>query len=81
MKLRFIFSSFISQGKRKCVQTAVEEPHQYLLARCPASIEQLAYSEVRLEDMIEWNHSETECNGIKFVDNIRFFKGIISRYV
>ena len=66
---------FFYTGLKKSVQTEVEKPFPYLLARCPSSGQQLMYSETRLEDMIAWNKKECEVNGVTILDKIRFFKG------
>ena len=58
------------------VQAEVERPFTYLLARCPASSQQLGYSSIRKHDVMLLNETKFEVDGVKFGDKMRFFKGI-----
>ena len=60
-------------GKKIDVQSTIEKPEIYILARCPPSSQLTAYSETRMEDLKEL------CKGLSFrnteiVDVMRFFK-------
>ena len=60
-------------GKKIDVQSTIEKPEIYILARCPPSSQLTAYSETRMEDLKEL------CKGLSFrnteiVDIMRFFK-------
>ena len=59
------------------VQAEVERPFTYLLARCPSSHLQLAYSQTRLHDLKLWNGKSFNVDGQVFNDTVRFFKGIL----
>jgi len=56
------------------VQSSVERPELYILARCRSNDDQLMYSGIRLEDLQDLNvpvhHKE-----IPIEDKLRFFKG------
>ena len=70
-----IFENFIS-GENICVQSQIERPHVYILARCPSTELQLAYTGTRLEDIEELKDDIVLSNSVKIKDIMRFFKGI-----
>ena len=55
------------------VQSIVEKPYIYILARCPSNDQQILYCEERIEDI---HHIDEEfiLNGIPFLEKMRFFK-------
>ena len=64
---------FNNLGKKIDVQSTIEKPEIYILARCPSSGQLTAYSETRMEDLKELG------NGLSFrnteiIDAMRFFK-------
>ena len=59
------------------MQANVESPEIYILARCPATDQQLMYSEIRLEDIKEFSTTPAVMKGVEIKDNLRFFKGNI----
>lgn len=56
------------------VQSAVEKPHLYILARCPSNDQQLLYAEERVEDLIALKN-KVQIKGINIHDIARIFKG------
>ena len=65
---------FQISGKNVNVQAIVEKPELYILARCPGTDEQLAYTDTRLEDLFDLTNCIT-VDGLEFRDIMRFFKG------
>ena len=57
------------------VQSEVEKPELYMLARCQPNDDQLLYSEDEVEDLLEINAPITSSNGVLINDIIRIFKG------
>ena len=57
------------------IQVCVEKPNLYLIARCPATDQQLLYSSLRLADIVEMKTPVKTSNNINLTDKIRFFKG------
>lgn len=68
-------SIFVSQGKRVSVQSVVEKPYIYILARSGATVkDQLMYVPTRLEDLREMDEA-IELDGAQYFDELRFFSG------
>ena len=61
-------------GKSVDVQATIETPEIYILGRCPGTTELTAYSEIRMEDIIELV-KPLSFNGTNVYDIMRFFKG------
>uniref|UniRef100_A0A7M5X6F1 Uncharacterized protein n=1 Tax=Clytia hemisphaerica TaxID=252671 RepID=A0A7M5X6F1_9CNID len=62
-------------GERTSVQANVEYPEVYILARCPATDQQLMYGDLRLEDIEELSTMPVMLKGVQVNDHFRFFKG------
>ena len=61
-------------GEKMCVQTAVEKPVIYILARCPPTDEQIKYTQTRVDDLKEFQHKlQTKKEDV--TDVMRFFHG------
>ena len=43
-------------GKKMCVQTAVEKPVIYILARCPPTDERIKFTQTRVDDLKVFQH-------------------------
>ena len=56
------------------VQSRVEKPHLYILARCPSTDQQLLYTEERINDILKLKDPVT-VDGIEINDTMRNFKG------
>ena len=56
------------------IQSIVEKPYVYLLARCPSHDHQLLYSQERINDILELSR-KIELHGIEITDVMRIFKG------
>ena len=54
-------------GYLQNVQSIVEKPYIYLLARCPSDDHQLLYSQERINDISELSR-KTEFHGIEITD-------------
>ena len=67
---------FKIHGKHVNVQSIVEKPYLYILARCHSYDSQLLYSSERLED-VEYNNmnEDVEYNNKQIRDIVRVFKG------
>ena len=61
-------------GKRINLQSIIERPNLYILARCPSNDQQIMYSDTRMEDILSLKKIKTK-NGILIEDIIRVFKG------
>ena len=61
-------------GKHVNVQSIVEKPYFYILARCHSDDSQLLYSLERLDDLLKLNEG-VEYNEKQIWDNVRAFKG------
>ena len=62
-------------GKKIDVQETIEHPQIYIFARCPGSTERTAYSNTRMEDVLELNTPIVFDNSVEVYDIMRFFKG------
>lgn len=62
-------------GVKCSVQSMVEKPELYLLARCPSNDQQILYCDTRMEDVLDLKTPVTTENGINITDVMRFFKG------
>ena len=62
-------------GDNVCVQSIIEEPEIYIVARSRSNDEQLAYVDTRLEDLMVIHAELTDHRGNKYTDIMRFFKG------
>ena len=56
-------------------QRLIQKPVLYLIARFPATDQQLLYSPLRLTDIIELKEELSSSNGLTLTDKLRFFKG------
>ena len=56
------------------VQSIVEQPNLYILAKFPSNDQQLMYTETRMED-IQTLKEPSLANGIPIKDKLRVFKG------
>ena len=56
-------------GKTISIQSNIEVPEVYILARCPANDQQLAYSNIRLEDIKDMTSKNIEIDGLDFKDS------------
>ena len=59
------------------VQSTVERPEIYMLARCTADKNQLMYGELRLDDIKQLPMHPIEIDGTLIHDEVRFFKGTL----
>lgn len=66
---------FEKTGLKIDVQTTVEQPELYVLARCPSSDRQIMYSDTRLEDIMKISRGTTTFGDIVLNDIVRIFKG------
>ena len=57
------------------IQTEVEKPFLYIMARCPSNEQQLLYVEERMKDILNLNEDLALPSGIKIHDVFCFFKG------
>ena len=57
------------------VQPHIEKPGLYLIARCPATDQQLLYSSLRLTNIFDLKEELSTSNGLILTDKLRFFKG------
>ena len=62
-------------GSKVNVQTSVEKPQFYLLARCPSNDSQIMYTDTRLEDIRKLSENIKTDSGIELNDKMKFFKG------
>ena len=56
------------------IQTIVEKPKLYILARCPSNEQQILYSQERLDDIIALKQN-IKTDDIEIIDKMRIFKG------
>ena len=56
-------------------QRLIQKPVLYLIARCPATDQQLLYSPLRLTDISELKEELSSSNGLTLTDKLGFFKG------
>ena len=61
-------------GKIINVQAIVEKPELYILARCPATDQQLSYVDTRIQDLNDLTEP-IEIDNYLLFDSLRFFKG------
>ena len=61
-------------GKHINIQSVIETPYLYILARCRSDDSQLLYSSERLDDILNLK-DDVEYNGAKVHDIARIFKG------
>ena len=54
------------------IQKKVEKPVIYIIGRCPPTDEQIKYSNTRIEDLIDLQHSIKTKNGSSIVDIMRY---------
>ena len=64
----------IKTGKSVNVQSIIEKPELYIVARCKSNDEQLAYVETRTACMLDL-HDNLSIEGIDICDQVRLFKG------
>ena len=55
------------------VQSIIEKPYVYILARCPSDDHQFLYIQERLDDILELDPKITH-NEISIIDAMRIFK-------
>ena len=55
------------------IQTEVEKPFLYIMARCPSNEQQLLYVEERMKDILNLNEDLALPSRIKIHDVFRFF--------
>ena len=55
-------------------QSHIEKPVLYLIARCPATDQELPYSSLRLTDIFEMKEEHSTSNGLIVSDKLRFLK-------
>lgn len=63
-----------SSGIKTNVQSTVEQPETYALARCTSNDNQLMYCDERMRDIKHLIHP-IDFDGILIHDRMRFFKG------
>ena len=56
------------------IQTIVEEPRLYILARCPSNDQQILYSQERLNDITALQQ-KIKTDDIEIIDKMSIFKG------
>ena len=61
-------------GSQLKVQSQIEKPELYLLARCQSNDKQIMYSDTRMEDVVELS-KPLPVDEIMIYDKLRFFKG------
>ena len=67
---------FLAKFKKDIhAQPHIEKPVLYLIARCPATDQQLLYSSLRLIEIIELKEELSTSNGLILTDKLRSFKG------
>ena len=67
---------FVAKLKKNIhVQPHIEKPVLCLIARCPATDQQLLYSSLRLTDIFELKEELSTSNGLILTDKLRFSKG------
>ena len=67
---------FLAKFKKDIhVQPHIEKPVLYLIARCPATDQQLLYSSLRRTDIFELKEELSTSYGLILTDKLRFFKG------
>lgn len=65
---------FAKFGRRICVQSVVEKPQLYIIARCRSNDEQLGYVDTRVECLKDLK-KDLEVGGINISDVMRMFHG------
>lgn len=65
---------FEKYGRSINVQSVIEKPNVYILARCPSTDQQMSYSNERLQDILKTQHP-IKINDQIIYDKIRIFKG------
>ena len=63
-----------SNGKQIDIQSEIESPFVYLVARCPGDDHQLMYSDIRIADIKTLKETSFFCD-IEMYDQVRFFHG------
>ena len=67
---------FLAKFKKDIhAQPHIEKAVLYLIARCPATDQQLLYSSLRLTDIIVLKEELSTSNGLMLTDKLRSFKG------
>ena len=66
---------FRSEGSLINIQTRIEKPFLYLMARSPSTDQQFLYSDEPLSDILEIKKPLITTNGIEINDIVRAFKG------
>ena len=66
---------FNKYGLNINIQSEVEKPFLYIMARCPSNEQQILYIEERLEDIFELKNTIELPDGINIKDIMRMFKG------
>ena len=73
--ISYIKPAFVLKERKVCVQSTVEAPYLYLLARSASSVkDQILYVPTRLEDIQELEQNLT-IDGQEYCDKLRFFSG------
>ena len=65
---------YAKHGFHGNVQSIIEKPYVYILARCPSDDHQLLYTQERISDILELDRKVTH-NRISITDVMRIFKG------
>ena len=65
---------YAKHGFHRNVQSIIEKPYVYILARCPSDDHQLLFTQERISDILELDRKITH-NRISITDVIRIFKG------
>ena len=63
----------IKSGKPLFVQTIIQAPELYIIARCRANDEQLAYIETRLDCVLKLSENLTNKARVEVIDKLRLF--------
>ena len=67
---------FVAKFKKNIhVQLHIAKPVLYLIARCPATDQQLPYLSLRFTDIFELKEELSTSNGLILTDKLRFSKG------
>jgi len=61
--------------KKVNIQSVVEKPYLYILARCPSNDQQILYTEERMEDIDQLSELLFTSSGIPINDSLRIFVG------
>lgn len=66
---------FLKYKKKVNIQSVVEKPYLYILARCPSNDQQILYTEERMEDIDQLSELLFTSSGIPINDSLRIFVG------